>query len=406
MKYNIVAAAMLLLAGGLTLSSCRSDGGFDYDHAGFYITDTENNPIVKFSVEDTPASYTVTVQSTEKVDNDVTFSLALDLSKVDEYNAAHGTTYFPIPAGAVELTANQVTIKADEAISTGAVVRVVSTEEFKEGRTYLIPVTVTNVSGSTNEVLPGSRTIYLRISRVINFFSIQANYNASSNFIFDKTIKLSTLTYEMKIYPQGLNRTNYPQRYLALEQSDASKSLLLRFNEANAENRLQVILSGNRFLSNTQFENGQWYLLSVVCDGTTISLYVNGELDASINGSIEGGSLDFQRYEMGMSWGRSYPRQQFFDHRFGEIRIWDRALSATEIKGGMCGVDPQSEGLKAYWKFNEGEGHIFKDATGNGFDMDWSNTSRDPSENGVMQPTPNAANYIQWVKDDINKCAN
>ena len=27
-------------------------------------------------------------------------------------------------------------------------------------------------------------------------------------------------------------------------------------------------------------------------------------------------------------------------------------------------------------------------------------------ENGVMNPTPDAANYIQWVKDDINKCAN
>ena len=146
--------------------------------------------------------------------------------------------------------------------------------------------------------------------------------------------------------------------------------------------------------------------MSIVADGTNISLYVNGELDSSIQGSIEGGSLNFQRYEMGMSWGGGYPRSQFFSHRFCEIRIWDRALSATEIKGGICGVDPNSEGLQAYWKFNEGEGHIFKDATGNGFDMDWSQTSRDMRENGVMNPTPDAANYIQWVKDDINKCAN
>jgi len=405
-KYNIISAVLLLLMGGFMFSSCRDDGGFDYGHEGFYITDTENNPIVKFSVEDTPASYTVTVQSTDKVKSDVTFSLALDLDKVEEYNATHGTTYFAVPEGSVELTESKVTMKADEAISSGALVRVLSTEEFVEGRTYIIPVTVTDVQGSSDPMLKGSKTIYLRISRVINFAAINANYQASSNFIFDKTIPLSTLTYEMKIYPTGLPRSQGPHRFMALEQSDESKSLLLRFNEANTENRLQVILSGNRFISNTQFENNQWYLLSIVADGTNISLYVNGELDSSIQGSIEGGSLNFQRYEMGMSWGGGYPRSQFFSHRFCEIRIWDRALSATEIKGGICGVDPNSEGLQAYWKFNEGEGHIFKDATGNGFDMDWSQTSRDMRENGVMNPTPDAANYIQWVKDDINKCAN
>jgi hypothetical protein len=37
--------------------------------------------------------------------------------------------------------------------------------------------------------------------------------------------------------------------------------------------------------------------------------------------------------------------------------------------------------------------------------MDWSKTSRDVSENGNMVATPDAANAIKWVKDDINKCA-
>ena len=402
-KYHIISAALLLLMGGAMVTSCKNDGGFDYDHAGFYISDTEASPVVTFAVEDAPASYNLTVQSTKQVDNDVNVTLALDLAKVEEYNKINGTSYQQIPANAVQLENTQVTIKAGTAMSTSTVVKVVSTEDFIEGVTYVIPVTVTNISGSDDEVLPGSKTIYLRISRIINFFSIQANSGASSNFIFEKTIPLSTLTYEMRIYPQGLNRTNYPQRFLALEQADESKSLLLRFNEANSDNKLQVKLAGNTFLSNTEFENGQWYLLSIVCDGSNVSLYVNGELDASISGSIEGGSLNFQRYEMGMSW-TNYPRQQFFAHRFSEIRIWDYARSATEIRGSMCAVDPKSEGLKAYWKFNEGEGYIFKDSSGNGFDMDWSKTKREKRENQGLVDTPEAANAIQWVKDDINKC--
>ena len=302
MSKKYIWAAVWTLMCGITLVSCRGDGGFDYDHVGYFITDTENDPLVLFTVEDTPSTYTVTVQSTQKVDDDVTFSLAIDPTQVDEYNAKHGTNYQAMPQQCVRLQGDRVTIGAQQAVSTGAEVQVVSTEGLTEGRIYVIPVTVTRVGGTGGEVLPGSRTIFLRLSRIINFYAIQANAGASSNFIFDEAIHLSKLTYEMKIYPQGLNRTNYPQRFLALEEADESKSLLLRFNEANAENRLQVLLAGNRFLSNTQFENGQWYLLSIVYDGSTISLYVNGELDTSIAGTIDGGGLDFQRYEMGMSW--------------------------------------------------------------------------------------------------------
>jgi hypothetical protein len=213
---------------------------------------------------------------------------------------------------------------------------------------------------------------------------------------------LTTFTYEVKIYPQGLNRTNYPQRFMALEQSDESKSLLLRFNEANSSNKLQTILADNKFISNKEFENNHWYLLTWVYDGSTISFYIDGVLDTSIGASID--VINFQRYEMGMSWG-GYRSRQFFSHRFGELRVWNRALSPSEIAGGLCGVDPQSDGLVGYWKFNEGEGHIFHDASGHGLDMDWSKTSRDVSENGNMVATPDAANAIKWVKDDINKCA-
>ena len=328
-------------------------------------------------------------------------TLGLDASKVEEYNKENTTNYFAVPESAVEIVNPQVKIASGSAVSSAAQVKVVSTEDFVEGRTYLIPVTIKS-AGSGENFIESSKTIFLRISRVINFYSIQADANASSNFIFDKPIPLTTFTYEVKIYPQGLNRTNYPQRFMALEQSDESKSLLLRFNEANSSNKLQTILADNKFISNKEFENNHWYLLTWVYDGSTISFYIDGVLDTSIGASID--VINFQRYEMGMSWG-GYRSRQFFSHRFGELRVWNRALSPSEIAGGLCGVDPQSDGLVGYWKFNEGEGHIFHDASGHGLDMDWSKTSRDVSENGNMVATPDAANAIKWVKDDINKCA-
>lgn len=97
LKINIISAALLMLAGGV-FTACNSEGDdFDYNKSGLLISGTENNPVVKFVVEDTPASYAVTVQSTKKVESDVKIELAIDASKVDEYNAANGSNYVAAP---------------------------------------------------------------------------------------------------------------------------------------------------------------------------------------------------------------------------------------------------------------------------------------------------------------------
>lgn len=407
--FNIISVACLGIM-GLALTACNSEGDdFDYKKSGLFFSGTEVTPVVVFGIEDTPASFPVTVQSTKKVDSDVTLTLAIDPAKVDEYNQVNTTSYFALPEGAVELENPVVTISKGNALSSAATVRILSTEDFEEGRTYMIPVTVKNVVGTDEPFIETSNTIYLRISRTISFFSIQANTNAQSSYIFDEIVApLTTFTYEIKVYPQDLHRgTNYPQKLMSLCEADESHSANLRFNEANDQNKLQVLLDGNKWLSNLEFENNHWYMLSVVSDGTTMALYINGVIDSSISASVVGGLINFQRYEMGMSWNGdngNHPSRQFFAHRFCELRIWDRALTPSEMQGGLCGVDPNSNGLKAYWKFNEGEGHIFHDATGRGFDIDWTKSAREKSSTSGWANTPEAANYITWVKDDINKC--
>ncbi len=76
-------------------------------------------------------------------------------------------------------------------------------------------------------------------------------------------------------------------------------------------------------------------------------------------GDGDGKPVDFQRFELGMSW-TGYRGSQYFRGRIAEVRVWNRALSTGELQMNLCGVDSQSEGLVAYWKMNEGEGHIFK----------------------------------------------
>ena len=81
------------------------------------------------------------------------------------------------------------------------------------------------------------------------------------------------------------------------------------------------------------------------------------------------------------------------------------ALLPSEIATGLCGVDVHSDGLVAYWKLNQSEGTTIYDVTGNGYDMDWTKTVRDVSENGVLVDTPDAANNLTWGIDDNNKCS-
>lgn len=90
--------------------------------------------------------------------------------------------------------------------------------------------------------------------------------------------------------------------------------------------------------------------------------------------------------------------------RIAEVRVWNRALSTGELQMNLCGVDSQSEGLVAYWKMNEGEGHIFKDATGHGYDMDWTNTAREINEGAGLTYNLNYSSAIAWDSDDNNRC--
>lgn len=409
-KYNILSAGLLLL-GGLTLVSCNSEGdNFDFGKNGLLITGTGSSVVQSFVVEDTPSTYPITVSSARKVNEDMKLTIAIDNSLVESYNTQNGTNFYPIPEGAVELSGTEVTLKAGTALSSAVDVSVVSTEDFAEGRTYMIPVTIKKVTGSGAELIDASKTIYLKISRVINFYSLENDYRASSNFVFEDSQMedLTNYTIEFKVYPQTLGTgtagDNQIQRVLAVEGAKEEEANMFRFGESGLQlNQLQWILPGGRAASKTLFSNNKWYLVSCTYDGSKFVMYVNGVKDVEAAGSAK--HTPFQRFEYGMSWGGGYPSGQFFNGRLAEVRVWNRALGASEIVGGLCGVDPKSEGLVAYWKMNQQSGTTILDVTGHGYDMDWTKSKRDKRENGVMADTPEAANYLKWIYDENNKCA-
>ncbi|MCZ8372398.1 DUF1735 and LamG domain-containing protein [Phocaeicola sp. KGMB11183] len=399
---NIHTLKTLLWGSLLTFSmfSCAEGDSFDYNKNVVLVSGTETNPVVKFVVEDTPSSYAVTATSTNKVDEDVRIKFGIDNSLVEAYNEAHSTNYYPVPDGTVEIENQDVVIEKGKTFSTPATVKVISTEGLDEGRVYVIPVTIQQSEGL--DVLVPSKTIYLQISRVLHFTSLNiSNPELYSNFMFseDKKLSLSNFTYEIKFYSEEWHSI---ARMCCFSSADGSRSNMLRFGEAGMDvNCLQWVCPTGSVPSVTRFSTNRWYTLSLTYDGSKFTMYVDGVKDAQLDG--DGQPVDFQMFEIGMSW-TSYRYSQYFKGRIAEVRVWNRALTPAELQMGLCAVDPHSEGLMAYWKMNEGESYIFHDSTDNGYDMDWSNTCREINEGAGNTFGLDYSAHVAWDADEKNEC--
>lgn len=394
---------LLLLTGLLFINiQCSEGDKFDHNKSVILVTGTDANPLVTFVVEDTPASYYVTASATGKVSEDVFVTYSIDNSALEEYNQKNKTNYYMVPSSAIKGENLQDTIKSGRASSSGVKLQIVSTDDFVDGRVYVLPVTIKDVKGGTMEVLNASRTIFLRISRTISFPSLDvSNSNLYSNFIFNDAlgVDLPKYTCEIRCFLTE-DAPNRIRRMCSWTGKNEEKSNMLRFGEEGQHrNSLQWVSPGGSIVSKTLFTPNRWYTVSLTFDGSRYTMYVDGVKDSELAGTTP---FKFQRFEIGMSWA-NYPSQQLMRGRIAEVRLWNRALAPSEIKVGNCAVDPHVEGLVAYWKFNEGNGAIFRDATGHGYDMDWSKTVRDNAGNGTLNPFDKSS-YVVRVQDELNKC--
>jgi hypothetical protein len=129
----------------------------------------------------------------------------------------------------------------------------------------------------------------------------------------------------------------------------------------------------------------EWIHLAWTYDGSIFETYIDGQIDEteSVNGLIDTYPTDIT---LGVRGGIDLG---FFDGLIDEVRIWNVARTEVQIQQSMnqrlTGDEP---GLAAYWNFDEGEGQMFMDFTGNG-------------SNGFLgySPEPDSADPV-WVQSD------
>jgi hypothetical protein len=79
--------------------------------------------------------------------------------------------------------------------------------------------------------------------------------------------------------------------------------------------------------SQTQTVAGTWYHVAAAYDGTTLSVYVNGVLEASATSS-----LSVENNATSMSIG-GLPSSNYFTGTLDEVAVYDKVLSAKTISG-------------------------------------------------------------------------
>ena len=407
---------LLLSAAALCLAACTQKADkFDYGQEIALITGTDASPVSKDQVlaDEIPISYNFSVSLTGVAPEDVDVHIAYDSLAVIRYNALNKTNYAAVPRNTFVINDEFVTIKKGTATSPMTSVTLRDNSFIQEGVNYVIPLSVAYMEGGKAGILESSKNLFIKIGKTMETFSLEIpGTGVYSTHSLGAGYNLNTWTLEIKAHPYNMkSRGNDQLCRFCCWNEDGGGQVLLRFNENGKPwKTLDIVAPSGRYVTGSTgdpatgtFEQNQWYMISIVWDGSNMSVYINGEKDTPTENSVSGNqAFNLNRFEIGMSWG-GYGSSQSYTGRMAEMRIWNIARSASDIASTQCSVDPKSEGLVGYWKMNEGEGHIFHDSVA-GNDMDWDKSERQKDENNYVT-TPEAGASIVWVKDEKNKCA-
>ncbi len=156
-----------------------------------------------------------------------------------------------------------------------------------------------------------------------------------------------------------------------------------------------------------------WTHVAGSYDGQNLRVFVNGVEQNML--AFQGSIVSSPNYPLtlGKLSDPSQFAQRFFDGKMDEVRIWNRALTATELMANMNNhINAASAtGLISYWRFNEGTGSSSIDLQ-SGNDITMSGNTWDPSvpfnavppmptisSNGIMLIS--SANSGQWYLNGV-----
>ncbi len=153
----------------------------------------------------------------------------------------------------------------------------------------------------------------------------QNNFTLSAWAYFERDIGI--VDYILDLNAAGSSNPANMLGYAMQRAQGTGKLSFFMFTVAN---------SAERLISNDILEKNKWYHLVAVRDGTTQVIYIDGQLDASRTCSADPidfvGNYDNDKVSIGRFSRSGNPNAAHFNGKIDDVRIYDRALSAKEVK--------------------------------------------------------------------------
>ena len=316
------------------------------------------------------------------VDRDVRLLFEADENRVADYNRLNGEAAEMLPEDFFEIENGDNAILSGSNRSGEVTVHFRNLSELNTTSLHVLPVTLRSADGIA--VLESARTIWyvLRGSAIINVVANleDGNYISFQDVLDGKSESCKVLngltgfTMEALIRCRGTVLDAGIKTIMGIEGH-----CLIRISDNNLEpNQLQVVLPSGAFSSNFTDKNTcliepeKWTHIAVTCDteGGGMAIYIDGKIAYTTTGIFTAANLgtpakatDRTNY---FNIGYSYEAGRELDGDICECRIWNIVRTQEQIASNFYEVDPESEGLVAYWKFDEGSGGTIRDYSGNG----------------------------------------
>lgn len=168
------------------------------------------------------------------------------------------------------------------------------------------------------------------------------------------------LTFEAIIQTTDLNRAIAARAPLL---TNTNPDILVRVFSGRIS--VFVVFTNFNFInlhSNQLVADGDLHHIAVTYDQSELRIYIDGMLDNSVpeNRTM---LTDGQKIYI----GRNYEGVGVagFTGRISNVRIYNRALSASEVLQNFNDISPVTDGLSGQWLMNEGYGDVINDTSGN-----------------------------------------
>ena len=368
MKFDKISLTLFLLA-AVAFTGCKNEDPAEHHFDNkLYISSAQLTDDLLIRDDIVSDSRTISARLALPAPEDVTVTFEGRPDMAARYNMVYGDNAVGLPAEYFSIPEKVISIGKGNVTGNDIVVNFTNTNELNGDLRYVLPVTVADIQGIS--LLESTRTVYfifkgaalINVVADISEMYFPVNWSSSVNVSGLKTITVEAL---IRSSDWEAGRGNALSSVFGIEGT-----FLVRIGDADRpRNQLQLVNPNGNWPSPNAAPGlpvNEWIHIAVVWDATTGEriYYQNGEVVASDNAASGSVSLNSGCYV-----GKSYDDNRWLPGEISELRIWTVQRTQEQIASSMYTVDPTTDGLLAYWKFNEGSGNVINDATGNGTNL-------------------------------------